>query len=227
MTEYVTLRVGDKLDYGFDYDVSDWLGTDTLASSNWTVSPISGLTLTGETYDTTKTAVFGEVSEAGTYRLVNVVGTTGGRSTSRDIIIGVDAVVGSGYLSAAEAQARLWGRYKIEADIAPGDIEVASDELDAMAPFIDYRYSYDTALQTRQFPRGVTLAGDTENEVPERILDWVALRAYQLSSDEEPATISESIGGVSVTYAGPKPSQTERRMAGLLSPYLRRVGVRL
>lgn len=130
------------------------------------------------------------------------------------------------YLTTIDAELRLDDRYGITATISQGDIDAASDELDSMMPFVGYRYSTDTDVQTRQFPRATTLDGDTEGEVPPRILDWVALRAYQLATDEGPAVTSEGAGGVSVSYANPKVSQTEKRMMGLLSPYLRRVGVR-
>lgn len=133
----------------------------------------------------------------------------------------------AGYLTTEEAQTRLSERYGITATLTTGDVEAASDELDDMTPFIGSRYSDDINIQARPFPRDETLSGDGEGAVPERVLDWVALRAYQLATDEEPPVTSESAGGVSVSYKTPKVSQTDRRMAALLSPYLRQVGRRV
>jgi hypothetical protein len=56
------------------------------------------------------------------------------------------------------------------------------------------------------------------------VLDWVALCAYRLATNDAPPVTSESAGSVSRSFAAPKPSQTGRRMAALLDPYLLRVG---
>lgn len=93
-----------------------------------------------------------------------------------------------------------------------------------MAPFAG-----EVALedQAREFPR-VFVAGESRAEarIPENVEAWVSLRAYQLSSDEEPAVKSEGAGRVSVTYLHGKFSQTEKRMAGLLDGYLLHAGSR-
>lgn len=115
-----------------------------------------------------------------------------------------------------EAVTRLSERYGITAELFLGDLETASRELDAR-PLIGGRYDPNQDLR---FPRSYTVPGDTEGEVPEPIFDWVALRAYQLSTEDEPAVTSESAGRVSVSYARPKASQIERRMRRLLAPYL-------
>jgi len=108
--------------------------------------------------------------------------------------------------------------------ITGGDLVLASDSLDDMAPFVGARYD---AEQERQFPRSETLPGDTEGELPERVLNWVVMRAYQLSSDEGPAVTSEGAGGVSVSYAHPKLSQMDMRMQRSIAPYLQMVGSRV
>lgn len=126
------------------------------------------------------------------------------------------------YLSDTEAAARLQDRYNITAAPVLGDLEAASGELDA-SPLVGWRYDLN---QEREFPRSVTLAGDVEGEVPEAVLDWVALRAYQLLEDESPAVQSEGARGVNVSYAEPKLSQTEKRMKRLLAPYLAPVRLR-
>ncbi len=120
------------------------------------------------------------------------------------------------YLTEEQARARL-AEYGIAPDVLTrGDLRVASNELDVM-PLIGERYADG---QGRAFPRSVTRPGDVEGEIPGAVLDWIALRAYQLSSDEDPTVTSEGAGSVSVSYARPKLSQTEKRMARLLAPYL-------
>lgn len=131
------------------------------------------------------------------------------------------------YLTTDQARARLadFGIAPPEAQPFAGDLRAASDELDSMAPFLGVLRD---PLQHREWPRVVRL-DDLEKPadyVPDAVLDWVALRAYQLSTDEEPAVKSEGAGRVSVTYLHGKFSQTEKRMSGLLDPYLLRTGSR-
>lgn len=118
-------------------------------------------------------------------------------------------------MTSLEAELRLSDRYDIDTSLTTGDVDAASGDLDAYA-LVGGKYDVD---QDSAFPRSVTIEGDTAGEVPERALDWVALRAYQLATDEGPAVTSEGAGGVSVSYAAPKLSQTEKRMRRLLAPY--------
>jgi hypothetical protein len=122
------------------------------------------------------------------------------------------------YLTADQAIDRLIDRFGIDADaaavVSEGDVDAASDYLDHHAPFNGTR----PEDQERQFPREDD-AGELQ-AIPAAVLDWVALRAYQISADVEPAVKSESAGRVSVTYENPKDSQTSRRMANLLAPHL-------
>lgn len=124
------------------------------------------------------------------------------------------------YLTNSEIATRLSSRFVITATITLGDADIASDDLDAGGPFIG-----DPLVegQGRAFPRDKSPDGadNTSTTIPDAILDWVALRAYQLSTDEGPAVKSEGAGGVSVTYADPKASATEKRMRRLLAPYQR------
>ena len=131
------------------------------------------------------------------------------------------------YLTRAEAASRLtdpetgYGFTAEEAGvISGGDLRAASDELDAMGPFVD---SPSDPTQERQWPRNAP--GSSGPGMPDAVLDWVALRAYQLSSDDEPPVRSEGAGGVSVSYAVPKLSQSGKRMERLLAPYLLWTGV--
>lgn len=110
-------------------------------------------------------------------------------------------------------------RFGITATIAVADADISSDDLDAEGPFIGEKLG--GAAQARQFPRNENPDGsaNTSAVVPNAVLDWVALRAFQLSTDEGPAVKSEGAGGVSVSYAAPKVSQSEKRMERLLAPY--------
>lgn len=122
------------------------------------------------------------------------------------------------YLTATELEVRLASRFGITAEVTDGDADIASDELDASGPFVGERQA---GGQVRAFPRTLNPDG-TDNasaEVPPAVLDWVTLRAYALSVDEEPAVKSESIMDSTTVYAEPRRSQTERRMERLLAPY--------
>jgi hypothetical protein len=73
--------------------------------------------------------------------------------------------------------------------------------------------------QPRAFPRTVTITGDTENTVPDRILDWVALTAYQLQEEDEPPIRHERISSLSSTYTRGLRSRAERLKRYLLQDY--------
>ncbi len=131
----------------------------------------------------------------------------------------------SPYLTTTDAQNRLSTRFDIGSPaLTSGDVDSASDDLDLMGPFVGVKDGPGT--QNRQFPRSVTLAGDTAGVVPDRILDWVALRAYQLATEDRPAIVSEGVLADRVKYARPKKGRVERLMASLLKPY-KRGGVRI
>lgn len=93
-----------------------------------------------------------------------------------------------------------------------------------MAPFEGERAHRD---QEREFPR-VYFVGDSRAgaTVPDALLDWVALKAFELSTEHEPGVRSEGAGRVNVSYSEPKRSQLERRMEGLIGPYLLKTGRR-
>lgn len=122
------------------------------------------------------------------------------------------------YLTATQINTRLYDRFGITATVTDADAEIASAELDSLAPFKGEKADPD---QERQFPRGDDAA------VPEPILDAVALLAYQAVEDEGPAIQSESVLDQSITYASPKVTQTSRRVLALVAPYLLRTGSRL
>ncbi len=122
------------------------------------------------------------------------------------------------YLTADQVIDRLSDRFGYDAEILDGDADMASDDLDSMRPFTGYR-TVDT--QEREFPR------DAATVVPAAVLDWIALRAYELSIEHEPGVKSEGAGRVNVSYNEPKRSQLERRMDGLIEPYLLKIGTRV
>lgn len=79
-----------RRDYGFDYSAE--LGTDTITASTWTAD--DGLTLTGETFDTTKTSVFIEGGiEGQTLTATNRVTTFATRTYERVLTLIIRAAV--------------------------------------------------------------------------------------------------------------------------------------
>ena len=119
------------------------------------------------------------------------------------------------YLTPAEAEARL-SRHKIVGSPLAADLEIASDDLDGLGRFVGEKLN---PAQHREFPRTVAVQDDVAGSVPSRVLDWVALRAYQHSEDDEPPVLSERISSIGVNYARGKVSRTSRLMANLLRFY--------
>jgi hypothetical protein len=129
------------------------------------------------------------------------------------------------YLTASEIAARLASRYNITATIAPADAEAASNELDAMRPFIGWRFELDPTAQPRQFPRNIEPdLSESDGTIPDAILDTVALLAYAYELDEGPPVKQEGAGGASITYAYPKRNLANRRIEELMRPYMRKRG---
>lgn len=79
-------------------------------------------------------------------------------------------------------------------------------------------------LQERAFPRLSPPLYEGPAVTPDALLDWCALRALQLSRDDEAPVSSESAGRAGSNFARPKLSRTERLMRSLLDPYLLRAG---
>lgn len=74
------------LDYVADW--SEWLDTDTIATSTWTVP--AGLTNEGEQNTTTTATVWLSGGTAGTsYTVTNRISTAGGRTDDRSITVKV------------------------------------------------------------------------------------------------------------------------------------------
>jgi hypothetical protein len=77
-----------------------------------------------------------------------------------------------------------------------------------------------------RFPRTYNIEGDTADEVPESIKDWVALEAYKLSLPDAPPVSSEPIPTIgTIQYSRPARSQVDRYQEdGLVERYFCRVG---
>lgn len=121
------------------------------------------------------------------------------------------------YLTPEAAAARLTAIGIASTPTAPL-LTLASDEVDAAGPFIGGKTVFD---QPRQFPRF------PDTTVPDAVLDYVALRAAELSIEPEAPVTSEGAGGVSVSYATPKKSRLQvlRESAGRsVGAYALRVG---
>ena len=119
------------------------------------------------------------------------------------------------YLTTEQATARLTD-YEIQAAPSQAELRIASDDLDLEGPFVADRFD---PAQMREFPRSETVRDDVAGSVPALVLDWVALRAYALSEDDEAPVLSERVSSISVSYARPKKGRVERLMANLLRPY--------
>lgn len=81
------------LDYLIDWGV-DYLGSDVLASSEWSVSPAEpeGIELVEQLFDTSFATVKASGGVAGhVYRLTNHVALESGRRDSRSVVIRVEA----------------------------------------------------------------------------------------------------------------------------------------
>lgn len=84
MSETVEKDPAAILDYGWDW--SDWLDSDTISSSSWTVP--AGITKQSDTNSSTKTTIWlvgGTLGE--TYSCVNTIVTAGGRQDDRTLIV--------------------------------------------------------------------------------------------------------------------------------------------
>jgi hypothetical protein len=80
----------EKLDYSIDW--SDWLGGDTIASSDWTVER-GDVTLSGKTNSTTGATVWVDAGTAGKVNhVVNSIVTAAGREAQAALDITVRAV---------------------------------------------------------------------------------------------------------------------------------------
>ena len=119
------------------------------------------------------------------------------------------------YLTTAQATARL-ARYSIESSPPVAYLEVASDDLDLKGPFVGEPVE---EVQYRAFPRTPAIRDDVAGTVPNNILDWVALRAYQLTEDDDAPALVEKVDKLAAEYSRGKKSTQARLMKNLLRLY--------
>ncbi len=130
------------------------------------------------------------------------------------------------HITRSAAEARLSSRYDLDIELLDVHVDMAEQSLKRMGPFSGYRYD---AAQANLFPRTVFYDGDTENVVPDAVLDYLALHAaYIATYDDTTPVTSHSLSGVgSISYARPKTTKLETytRMASAgLGKYQRRIG---
>jgi hypothetical protein len=115
------------------------------------------------------------------------------------------------YIAEDEAQSRLMDRFGIDDEPYPALLELASNELDQRGgPWIGDRYSGSSGAPSgatgRVFPRSIqpdgTATDATNAAIPEEVLDYIVLRAAELTSEPEAAISSRSVGDLSISYAG-------------------------
>lgn len=76
---------GETLAFGHDW--SDWLGSDTIATSSWRAEP-AGAELDGENHNTTATGVYaGGFTFGQVVQLVNTITTANGQTGERAITV--------------------------------------------------------------------------------------------------------------------------------------------
>ena len=125
------------------------------------------------------------------------------------------------YLTPEEAADRLT-EYGLEpAEVLATELQVVSNDLDREHTFVGERY---VEGQLREFPRNITLPGDTDNAVPSDVLDWVAITAYELHNDDEAPVKQERIDTVTTAWTRGVKSRASRLKKNLLRPYLASAG---
>lgn len=152
------------------------------------------------------------------------------------------------YVTPAAAEEYLTNRWNLASTIGQGHVLVASMHLDEEGPFEGVKLAPE---QERSWPRtfkygwpniiaapspvmtAMTYPGawylNYEGVVPQQVVDWVCLRAWQLTNlPFDRMTTQESVTGASVHYAPPVgqkggiASMLDEIMAGLLAPFLMR-----
>ena len=124
------------------------------------------------------------------------------------------------YLTPTQVRDRL-AAFDIVSTPPAGMCAIASDDLDGKGGFIGFKL---VETQHREFPRDITVQDDTPGAVPERILDWVALRAYQLTEDDDAPVIIESVDKLMVRYGGKGKKSTHSRLMRNLLRFYREPG---
>lgn len=104
-----------------------------------------------------------------------------------------------------QARTRLNDRYGIDKAPLIGDLIMAGEDLRAEAPF------------------KANANVDLDN-LPDALLDWIALRAHVLTEDEPGPVTEDSMSPFTRRYAAPEATQNQKRLQRLIAPYLSRKG---
>ena len=133
------------------------------------------------------------------------------------------------FANTAAAQSHLSTFFGITATMVVADLDLAEASLRRMGPFIGTRYN---PTQPNDFPRSITLEGDTEGVVPEAVMDFVALRAASLAQADTITPLDREGKGLGKlrsdnNYSRPKMSKVEvylRNAMAELRKYQRHTG---
>jgi hypothetical protein len=81
---------GEAVDWTFDWDDAYLTSGETIDASDWAVEPTGGITLSGDDFTGSTTTVTASGGTSGaTYRLVNTVTTSLGRTVVRSVTVRV------------------------------------------------------------------------------------------------------------------------------------------
>ena len=221
-TQYTTLKATEADRYAHSWAAYTQNGAVEIDSSDWISVPGVGLTISSEQVLGGVTSALITAATPGTYRVKNTVSFDDGAIGTEDIIFNVppSSLASDSYITPDGAQERLWTRYGLKSAINPGDTANATIELDTRSTeFIGDR---DDPQQVLAFPRSTTVAGDLPGVVPERVLDWIALRAHQISKPATPPAIKEQVDTLAVQYTHGKQDRVDILMQDLLRPYVNR-----
>lgn len=86
MSAFIIIGPGETLSLGFDWDDEDWLGSETISTSAWTVYPTATTASSSNTTTTTSVKLSG-CTFGLTYTLRNTITTDGGQTGVRDIMV--------------------------------------------------------------------------------------------------------------------------------------------
>ena len=133
------------------------------------------------------------------------------------------------FANTAAAQSHLSLYFGLTVTMVVADLDMAEASLKRMGPFIGTRYAEN---QVNDFPRSVTLEGDTEGAIPEVVLDFVALRAATLAQADTITPLDREGKGLGKlrsdnNYSRPKTSKVEvylRNAMAELRKYQRHTG---
>jgi len=148
------------LDFTIDWE--DWLGTDTISTSTWTVA--SGITEDSSTNTTTTTTVWLSGGTAGaTYTVTNRIVTLAGRTEDRDLLILILGAVG--YCTREDVKNYLPGRDFSEEDTVGRTVVTEADVMFFVSTIADeinallYRSAFTVPVVLADSPYAYSVLG--------------------------------------------------------------------